>query len=246
MNELYNTLLHKKARGEKTLAVLFDPEKTPIDALPCLCQLIKEGRTDMILVGGSGYHHSTDNFVSTLKHLVPTIPIILFPGSPAQFSPLADALLLLSLISGRNAELLIGQHVANAQRIRQSNIETIPTGYILVDGGKECTTETVSGTRAIAQNDLTQITDTAIAGELLGLRLIYLEAGSGAKTPVKKDIIQKVREAVSVPLIVGGGIRSIQEMHNAFDAGADVVVVGNHFEQQPEDIVCFGQHKCKI
>ncbi|MCM1035122.1 MAG: geranylgeranylglyceryl/heptaprenylglyceryl phosphate synthase [Paludibacter sp.] len=243
MNRLYEFLLERKARKKRTLAVLLDPEKTPIASLPHLCALICEGDIDLVLVGGSGWAHSTDDFVCSLKQRIAPIPVVLFPGSPAQFSSHADALLLLSLISGRNAELLIGQHVANAVRIQRSGIETIPTGYILVDGGKTCTTEIVSGTSAITQDNLSLITSTALAGEMLGMRLVYLEAGSGALTAVNEHVIRSVRENISIPLIVGGGIGSLHQMQVAFEAGADMVVIGNHFEQHPEDIVSFGKYK---
>lgn len=243
MKNIYDILLHAQAKQQKLLAILLDPEKTRVETLPQIAASIEEGKIDMVLVGGSGYIHSSEDFVAALKNRLAHIPVVLFPGSPAQFAPNADALLLLSLISGRNAELLIGQHVRSAWQIRQSGVETIPTSYILIDGGKQCTTEKVSGTTAIAQTDTEQIVHTAVAGELLGLRLTYLEAGSGALTPVSPALIKAVREAVNIPLTVGGGICTVDALHAAFEAGADMVVVGNHFEQHPEDIAFFGRHK---
>ena len=158
-----------------------------------------------------------------------------------QFSPSADALLFLSLLSGRNAETLIGQQVRAARAVQLSGIESIPMGYILIDGGKETAVQRVTHTQPIPQTDINQIIDTAIAAELLGKQLVYLEAGSGAATPVDADIIRAVRENTHIPLIVGGGIRSTEQMVDAFDAGADMVVIGNHFEAHPEELTDFCQ-----
>ncbi len=208
------------------------------------------GGFDFFFVGGSGLNHSIDTFVQQLKSSIEyrasnieQPPIVLFPGSVEQFTPEADCLLFLSLLSGRNAEMLIGQQVRAARKVRQSGIETISMGYILVDGGKLSSVEKASGTHAIPANEVDTIVDTALAGELLGMQLIYLEAGSGAHTPIAPSTIQAVREAIDLPLIVGGGICTIEQMNAAFNAGADLVVIGNHFEQHPEEIWQFASAK---
>lgn len=233
-------ILTKKAQQQKMLVVLLDPEKTSEESLPALCRNISEGGIDMVFVGGSGYKKSIDAFLWRLRSLL-TVPVVLFPGDIRQFSREADALLFLSLLSGRNAELLIGQHIRAARQIQESGIEVIPMGYVLVDGGRESAVERITGTQPL--QDPAEIVNTAIAAQLLGKKLLYLEAGSGAKVPVGEEIIQQVKSAITIPLIVGGGIHSVEQMHAAFQAGADIVVIGNHFEQHPEDIVRFGEAK---
>jgi putative glycerol-1-phosphate prenyltransferase len=162
--------------------------------------------------------------------------VILFPGNASQFSTKADALLYLSLLSGRNAEFLIGQHITSAISIKKTNIEVIPTGYILIDGDKTSSVEYISNTRPIPRDKKEIARSTAIAGELLGMKLIYLEAGSGAVTPVPTDMIDFVSQELSLPLIVGGGIKTTEQLTAAFNAGADIVVVGNIFESNPKKI----------
>ena len=218
--------------------MLLDPEKANLAALPItdLCH------PDFIFVGGSTGGDTTD-FIRALKSSIinhqSSIPIILFPGNAAQFSPEADAILYLSLLSGRNPEYLVDQQVASARRIHDSHIDCIPTAYILIDGGVETSTMRVTGTKPLKPSDLQTILDTCIAAELMGKKAIYLEAGSGAINPVSTDITKAVREAVSVTLIVGGGIRTPEAMHAAYQAGADIVVIGNHFEQHPEELEKF-------
>ena len=235
-----NNILHRPSLGDKKLALLLDPEKANLDALPItdLCH------PDFIFVGGSTGGDTTD-FIRALKEKLPItnyqLPIILFPGNASQFSPEADAILYLSLLSGRNPEYLVDQQIASARRIHDSHIDCIPTAYILIDGGVETSTMRVTGTKPIKPSDLQTILDTCIAAELMGKSAIYLEAGSGAINPVSTDIIKAVREAVSVTLIVGGGIRTPEAMHAAYQAGADIVVIGNHFEEQPEDLEKFCQ-----
>jgi len=236
-----NNILHRPSLGDKKLALLLDPEKANLDALPItdLCH------PDFIFVGGSTGGDTTD-FIRALKEKLPItnhqLPIILFPGNAAQFSPEADAILYLSLLSGRNPEYLIDQQIASARRIHDSHIECIPTAYILIDGGVETSTMRVTGTHPLKPSDLQTILDTCIAAELMGKTAIYLEAGSGAINPVSTDIIKAVREVVSVTLIVGGGIRTPEAMHAAYQAGADIVVIGNHFEQHPEELEKFCRH----
>jgi putative glycerol-1-phosphate prenyltransferase len=173
-----------------------------------------------------------ENLICALKSTLST-PVVLFPGNISQFVPSADALLNISLVSGRNAEYLIGQHIAAAIAIKNSSIEVIPTAYLLIDGGRVSTTEYVSNTRSIPSDRPNIAVATALAGEQLGMRAVYLEAGSGAITPVNSEMIKAVRSQISVPLIVGGGICTAEQLQKAFDAGADLVVVGNILEKEP-------------
>ena len=228
--------------NKKALALLLDPEKADLNALPLSADCLP----DYIFVGGSTGGDPTP-FVRALKEKFSilnspfSIPVVLFPGSAAQFTPEADAILYLSLLSGNNPEYLVGQQVKSARAVHDSGIEVIPTAYILIDGGVETSTMRVTGTRPIPQSDINTIIDTCIAAELMGKRLIYLEAGSGAHTPISPDIIKAVREQTSLPLIVGGGIRTPEDMNAAFEAGASVVVIGNHFESHPEELKKFCQ-----
>ncbi len=226
-------IIASRQQGQKRLALLLDPEKADLAALP----LVADYLPDYVFVGGST-GTDTDAFVCQLRQHT-DLPIILFPGSALQFSPHADALLFLSLLSGRNAETLVGQQIRIARAVRQSGIESIPMGYILIDGGKETAVQRVTRTRPIPQTDISQIIDTAIAAELLGKQMVYLEAGSGAETPVSTEIILSVRNHITIPLIVGGGIRTTEQMTAAFSAGADLVVIGNHFESHPEQLTSF-------
>ncbi len=233
-------IAQQRKAGKKMLAVLLDPEKTCIYDLPMVCGYIANSKVDFVFVGGSTDSDSMDAFIIALKKHI-SIPVILFPGSPSQFTPAADALLFLSLLSGRNPEMLIGSQVRAARWVRESGIETIPMGYILVDGGRLSSVEQASETRAIAATDTTQIVDTALAAELLGMHCVYLEAGSGAAIPVATDTIREVRKTIALPLIVGGGICTPEQMQAAYEAGADIVVIGNHFEQYPEEIPLFAE-----
>ena len=238
---VYEQILIAKAIGRKLFAVLLDPDKQ--EKQVNVVQFIAGSGVDMVFVGGSGYNRSVDEYVGNLRRQLSAYdchcPVVLFPGDICQFSQEADALLFLSLISGRNADLLIGRHVRAAKAVRESGIETIPMGYILVDGGKVSTTERVTGTAPLQSEE--EIVSTALAGEMLGQRLIYLEAGSGAKKPVSASVISSVSKALRVPLIVGGGIRSTEQLIEAAQAGADLLVVGNHFETHPEDIPMFAE-----
>ena len=220
----------------KSLALLLDPEKADLAALP----ITSEVHPDYIFVGGSTGGDTTP-FVRALKekfsilHSQFSIPIVLFPGSAAQFTPEADAILYLSLLSGNNPEYLVGQHIKSAQAIHHSSVEVIPTGYVLV----ETSTMRVTNTKPLSPTDIDTIVSTCIAAELMGKKAIYLEAGSGAKTPVSPEIIRSVRANTSVTLIVGGGIRTPEAMNAAYAAGADIVVIGNHFESHPESLADF-------
>ena len=224
--------------NRKALALLLDPEKADLSALP----ITADCHPDYIFVGGSTGGDTTA-FVRALREKLPItnhqLPIILFPGNATQFTPEADAILYLSLLSGDNPEYLVTQQVKSARRIHESSVEVIPTAYILIDGGVVTSTMRVTGTKPLDPNDINTIIDTCIAAELMGKKMIYLEAGSGAQIPVSPDIIREVRKNTSIPLIVGGGIRTPEAMNAAYAAGADVVVVGNHFESHPEELQKF-------
>ncbi len=222
----------------RSLALLLDPEKADLARL----SFTDECHPDYLFVGGSTGGDPTD-FVRALKsqiaNLKSPIPIILFPGNSSQFTPEADGILFLSLLSGRNPEFLVNQQVKVARVIRESQTDFVPTAYILIDGGVETSTMRVSHTQPLDPADIDTIVDTCIAAELMGKKAIYLEAGSGAIHPVSSQIIKAVREKTSVTLIVGGGIRTPEAMQTAYKAGADVVVIGNHFETHPEDLARF-------
>lgn len=223
---------------EKKLAILLDPEKANLEAL----SFTSDCHPDYIFVGGSTGGDTTEfiqNLKSKISNLQSPIPVVLFPGNASQFSPKADAILYLSLLSGNNPEYLVGQQVKSARMIRESGMDFVPTAYILIDGGVETSTMKVTGTKPIQPSNLQTIIDTCIAAEMMGKKAIYLEAGSGAIHPVSVDIIQAVRKVTSCTLIVGGGIRTPEAMNAAYNAGADIVVIGNHFEDHPEELSKF-------
>lgn len=223
---------HNKQKG---LALLLDPDKcTDFQRLHQTLQVAESGGVDYLFVGGSLL--STDQLDQTLsgirKHS--QLPVILFPGSALQVSNQADALLMLSLISGRNAELLIGQQVQAAPRIRACGLETLPTGYMLIDCGSSTTASYISQTMPIPNNKPEIAAVTALAGEMLGLRLFYLDGGSGARVPVNKNLIAAVRAITKLPIIVGGGIRTFEDALQAYAAGADIIVVGTAVEEDTD------------
>jgi len=224
-------ILLKRQMGQHLLAVLIDPDK------PIRFRAGELDGADLIFAGGSTGELSPQ-FIEQIRALTHR-PIVLFPGHPGQFTAKADALLFLSMLSSRNPDVLIGQQVQVATEVKQSGIETIPMGYILIDGGIESSVQQVSHSAPIPPTDIAQICSIAVAGELLGHQLIYLEAGSGAKNPVSTEIIRRVKELISVPLIVGGGITTPEAMQAAFKAGADMVVIGNHLEKHPEQLNLF-------
>lgn len=232
---ILTTIQANIARGQKMLAVLIDPEKADVSRLDSLCARLNEGQPDFIFVGGSTGTQIEQVVVSLKQHT--DIPVVLFPGNVSQFTPTADALLVLSLLSSRNPAFLIGAQVKAARKILDSGIDTLSVGYILVDGGRRSSVERATGSEPLTKTE--EILNTAIAAELLGFRSVYLEAGSGASTPVSVNTIRAVRECLRVPLIVGGGIRTTEQMLDAFAAGADLVVIGNHFESHPEQIPLF-------
>ncbi len=226
--------------NKKGLALLLDPEKADLSRL----SISECCHPDYLFVGGSTGGDTTE-FIDELRLKIDglglQIPIVLFPGNSSQFSPKADAILYLSLLSGNNPEYLVGQQIKSARAIYDSHMDFVPTAYVLIDGGVETSTMRVTGTKPLDPNDLPTIVDTCIAAELMGKKAIYLEAGSGAHTPVAPDIIKAVRAVTSVTLIVGGGIRTPEAMNAAYEAGADIVVIGNHFESHPEELKSFCQ-----
>ena len=233
---LYQDIHTAQVQGKSLLAILIDPDKFVAEYAFAKAYLEKTpSQTTHFFVGGSSdASQHIEAVVRILKELS-TLPVILFPGDYTQITPEADGILFLSLLSGRNPEYLIGQQVKGASHIQKSNLEVIPTGYILIDGGKETAVQLVSNTLPIPQNDITSIVHTALAGQYLGKKCIYLEAGSGAKDSVSLAIIKAVRKAIDLPLIVGGGIRSQKAMQDAYDAGATMVVIGTAFEEDRWD-----------
>lgn len=215
----------------KQLAILIDPHKGG-NQLAELLPLLQAHPPHYVLVGGSMVSDTTTSVIETIRKYVSS-PILLFPGSAAQISPAADALMYLSLISGRNPEFLIGQHVQSALQVYQSNLPVIPVGYMLIESGGVTSVQYVSNTQPIPRTKNDIAVATALAGQYLGQQAIYLEGGSGAKMPVEPAMIAAVKQHVSIPLIVGGGIRTPQAMLQAFQAGADVVVIGNVLEENP-------------
>ncbi|OAV45999.1 geranylgeranylglyceryl/heptaprenylglyceryl phosphate synthase [Lewinella sp. 4G2] len=232
---VYPTLTDARASGNKLLAVLIDPDKARRDNLLQLANYANEGHVDLFLWGGSLVNApQAAYYLKFLKGHVENTPVILFPGSTYQLDKEADAILLLSLLSGRNPDLLIGRHVQVAGRLKQMKLETIPTGYLLVDGGKPTSVSYMSNTTPIPADKPSIAAATALAGEQLGMRLIYLDAGSGAQNPISPEFIATVRHEVDLPIIVGGGIRTPERATAALDAGADMIVVGNALERNSD------------
>jgi len=216
-------------QNKKLLAVLIDPDKMKLGSLSQFIDKINQSKVTHIFVGGSTVKPEvTQTLVSTLKPLT-SLPIVLFPGDVSQISNNADALLFLSLLSGRNPDYLIGKHVEAVPILRGSALEIIPTGYVLVEGGRETAVQKVTHTTPL--NNKQEIINTAKAGELLGLQLVYLEAGSGATNAIEPKLINAVKQHLTIPLIVGGGVRSKSQIIQAYDAGADLVVIGTAFEE---------------
>lgn len=215
----------------KTFAVLIDPDKYDKKGLDLVISSADDNHVDFILVGGSllTYDH-LDETLQAIKARV-NIPVILFPGSILQINEKADALLLLSLISGRNPDMLIGKHVIAAPYLKKSKLEILPTGYMLIESGPVTTAQYISNTLPIPRLKDDIAICTAMAGEMLGLRLIYMDAGSGAELPISASMIKKVKESISIPLIVGGGIRTPEQALAGCEAGADMIVVGNAIEK---------------
>lgn len=230
---IYQELINKKSQEKKSFAVLIDPDKIEKGSLNKLIALGHASNVDYWLVGGSlVVSNRLDEIVLQLK-THSQIPVVLFPGSPSQISRHADALLYLSLISGRNAELLIGQHVLSAPFIKQSGLEVLSTGYMVIDGGAPTTVSYISNATPIPSNKNEIAFCTALAGEMLGMKLIYMDAGSGAQRPIETAMIKAVADQINVPLIIGGGITTPEKAVANCKAGADLIVVGNAIEKDP-------------
>ena len=230
----YEAIVNRRAKGKKAFALLVDPDKLLLEKVPGLVKDAEEAGVDYFFVGGSLMTH--DHFESCVSALRASsaVPVLLFPGNGLQISHKAHGILFLSLISGRNPEMLIGHHVVSAPYLRRSPLEVISTGYMLIESGTPTAVSYMSNTTPIPheKNDIAMC--TAMAGEMLGMKAIFLDAGSGAKTPVSVSMIDAVRSSIQVPLIVGGGIRSGAMARQACKAGADIIVVGNACEAEPK------------
>jgi phosphoglycerol geranylgeranyltransferase len=221
--------------NKKQFCVLVDPDKHHVDSLKQFTQqLSKTNQVDFILVGGSLLRKNNFDKTIALLKAETDVPVIIFPGNSMQISAYADAILMLSLISGRNAEMLIGNHVIAAPLIKEANLETISTGYMLIDGGQTTAVQYMSNTMPIPSNKPEIAAATALAGQMLGMQLIYMDAGSGAHQSVPLEMIKAVKQEINIPLIIGGGIKDAKSVTACCKAGADVIVVGNLFEEKPE------------
>lgn len=231
---IFNNILTAVKKNEKLLAILIDPDKTEKKSLGKIVSKLKNTIATHLFVGGSTVDDNImdDYIIEIKKHT--TLPIVIFPGDVSQISKHADAILFLSLISGRNPEYLIDKQVQSVSKIKSSKLEVIPTGYLLIENGKETAVQRASGTKPLRRDNLKLITDTAKAGEYLGKKIIYLEAGSGAKEPISPEIISLVRQELNIPLIIGGGIRSKHQLSLAYESGADLVVIGTAFEENED------------
>ncbi len=233
MSKIYTQLRALKAQNKSGFAVLADPDKIAPADMQYMARLCNEAGVDYLLMGGSLLMaHQMELCIQRFK-AESDIPVILFPGSPAQVTPYADALLYLSLISGRNAELLIGQHVASAPAVKASGLEVISTGYMIIDGGVQTTVSYMSNAMPIPADKPEIALCTAWAGELQGKHIIYMDAGSGARRPISEDMISKVSSQIDTPLFVGGGILTADKVYENCKAGANIIVVGNAIERDP-------------
>ena len=230
MKNIYNDILDSKKLNQKLLAILLDPDKIKIEKVDLLISKINKSQATHIFIGGSEVKTNIlDDLIILIKQKC-NLPIVLFPGNPSQISENAGAILFLSLISGRNPDFLIEHQVNSVPLLSKSNLEVISTGYILIESGIETAVERVSKTKPMDRTNIALAAQTALAGEYLGHKLIYLEAGSGARLAVSEAMIHKVAASISIPLIVGGGIRSKQQIESAYKSGADLVVIGTAFE----------------
>jgi len=227
---LLSQIVSAKNKAEKLLAILIDPDKVTTGSILVLADKIKQSPATHIFVGGSSFEGThLDEIIVRLKEKT-DLPILLFPGNPDQISNEADGILFLMLLSGRNPDYLVEHQINAVPILEKTNLEIISTGYILIESGAETAVERVSQTKPLAKNNIDYISQTAKAGELIGNKLIYLEAGSGAQNAVNSEIIKNVSDRISVPLIVGGGIRSKKQIDEAYLAGADLIVIGTAFE----------------
>lgn len=234
MTNIYNAIFQAKTENRKLLAILLDPDKIVLEKLEYLTQKINQSPATHIFIGGSHVRNNIlDELIIRLKEKI-NLPIVLFPGNPSQISDQADAILFLSLISGRNPDYLIKHQVDAAPVLKKTQLEIISTGYMLIESGSETAVARVSNTKPLDRDKYDYAMHTAQAGEMLGHKLIYLEAGSGAKKAVPLEMIKKVANNIEIPLIVGGGIIDLQGIQKAYEAGADLVVIGTAFENDAE------------
>ena len=230
---IYEQIANARRENRKLIGILLDPDKLRLEKVADCLLAIDSQEVDLLLVGGSTVENGdTQALVGKIKELS-SLPVVLFPGDFSQITGQADAVLFLNLISGRNSEYLINQQVKAVPLLEETNLEVIPTAYILVDGGVETSVAKVSKTEPISPNDEKKILETALAGAYMGNKLVYLEAGSGAKTPIPGSLIAELRSRLDIPIVAGGGIRSHRQMTEAFENGADMVVIGTAFEQNP-------------
>lgn len=242
MNTIYSHILQQSQEGKKQLAILIDPDGIMMEDVDYIISLSQKAHVDYFFIGGSLI---TDDVMDKCIRRIKSqsdIPCIIFPGSYHQISPDADAILFLSLISGRNAEMLIGQQVIAAPYIKKSGLEVISTGYINVDGGNPTTASYMSNSFPIPRDKPAIAASTAMAGEMLGHSIIFLDAGSGAKYPVNEKLIAAVRKSVDIPIVVGGGVKSLEQFSAALNAGADIVVIGDTIEKEPDRLYEFADY----
>lgn len=231
---LYQEIQTAFHENRRLLAVLLDPDKVEFTRIKTLIANINQSPATHIFIGGSlVFSNAIEELIAKVKAFTP-LPILLFPGHPSQIAQNADGILFLNLLSGRNPDYLIGHQVNSAPVLKKLNLEVIPTAYLLIESGEKTAVEVVSKTNPISRQDIDEAVATAQAGELMGNKLIYLEAGSGALQPVPSDMIRKVTESVAIPVVVGGGIRTKKAMDLAYEAGATMVVIGTAFEKNIE------------
>ncbi|MCF0190929.1 MAG: geranylgeranylglyceryl/heptaprenylglyceryl phosphate synthase [Marinilabiliaceae bacterium] len=244
---IYEIILNKIKQGRKLIALLIDPDKCGEEFVAQIKHNTEGSEPDIILVGGSIVSTPISETICIIKRYFDQTPLILFPGNISQLSPEADAVLFLSLISGRNPEYIIGQQVMSAPTIKRMSLETIPTGYMLINGGCSTAVQYVSSTTPIPADKSDIAVATAMAGEMLGLKALYLEAGSGAINHVPAEMVKAVRKSVKIPIIVGGGIRTRESALELCKAGADIIVVGTALEEEPDKAKDFIRtiHSCK-
>jgi len=231
MNQIESYIKQQKDQGKKLFAWLIDPDKFPPEKLRESLEEARINKPGLVFLGGSLLvKDQIEAFIKLIREYL-DVAVVLFPGSLNQVNEKADAILFLSLISGRNPDFLIGRHVEIAALLKQMSLEVLPTGYILVDCGSQTTASYISNTMPVPYRKNDIAVSTAIAGEMLGLKYLFLDGGSGADKSVSSEMINAVSRNTSLPLIVGGGIRSVADMQTVFDAGADIAVVGNILEK---------------
>lgn len=226
--------LVKPANKKSGFIILIDPDKVTNEELLTKVKLYSKKEIDYFFIGSSQPIKADMSEAIKIIKENSNIPVIIFPGSPEQLRPNADGILFISLLSGRNPDYLISSHVYAAPVLKKWKMSVLPTAYLLIESGKESSVERVSKTKPLKRDNLEAIVSHSLAGEMLGMKYVYLEAGSGAKEPLTPEIVKAVKESVSIPIIVGGGIKSAKVVKELSNAGADFIVVGNHFESKIE------------